>query len=34
VQTTPHPDNVRYLHTKRTKLGHMLEELATPAVLS
>jgi 3,4-dihydroxy 2-butanone 4-phosphate synthase/GTP cyclohydrolase II len=32
VQTTPHPDNVRYLHTKRTKLGHMLEELATPAM--
>ncbi|MBM3975519.1 MAG: bifunctional 3,4-dihydroxy-2-butanone-4-phosphate synthase/GTP cyclohydrolase II [Planctomycetes bacterium] len=28
--TDPNPSNYKYLHTKRTKLGHLLDELAPP----
>ena len=32
LQTTPRPENLRYLQTKREKLGHLLDlEAGTPA---
>jgi 3,4-dihydroxy 2-butanone 4-phosphate synthase/GTP cyclohydrolase II len=31
IETVPHGDNVRYLETKRIRLGHLLEQQATPA---
>lgn len=31
IETVPHGDNVRYLETKRTRLGHLLEQQATSA---
>jgi 3,4-dihydroxy 2-butanone 4-phosphate synthase/GTP cyclohydrolase II len=30
IEATPNRDNVRYLRTKRAKLGHLLEELDYP----
>jgi 3,4-dihydroxy 2-butanone 4-phosphate synthase/GTP cyclohydrolase II len=30
LKTDPNPSNIKYLNTKRTKLGHLLDELAPP----